>query len=120
MLEIWGRTAGRRRCPRPCGGGREPQGEKRRSADYAPGLESRVRGNVQAQVRRGAVGNVPRGNALAAYSTQTQAYHIVPGRFNPAVIDGPCTGAGGVPEVTAPAGRKLRAGLAGTSHARRT
>ena len=45
-------------------------------ADYAPGLESRVRGNVQAQVRRGAVGNVPRGNALAAYSTQAKAYHI--------------------------------------------
>ena len=45
-------------------------------ADYAPGLESRVRGNVPAQVRRGAVGNVPRGNALAAYSTQEQAYHI--------------------------------------------
>jgi len=38
-------------------------------ADYAPGLESRVRGNAQAQVRRGAVGNVPQGNALAAYST---------------------------------------------------
>jgi len=38
-------------------------------ADYAPGLESRVRGNVQARVRRGAVGNMPQGNALAAYST---------------------------------------------------
>jgi hypothetical protein len=29
MLETWGRTAGRWRCPRPCGGGREPQGDKR-------------------------------------------------------------------------------------------
>src|SRR6266566_7717682 len=29
MLETWGRTAGRWRCPRPCGGGREPQGDQR-------------------------------------------------------------------------------------------
>ena len=29
MLETRGRTAGRWRCPRPCGGGREPSGDKR-------------------------------------------------------------------------------------------
>ena len=29
MLRTWGRAAGLWRCPRPCGGGREPQGDKR-------------------------------------------------------------------------------------------
>src|SRR6266566_7271766 len=61
-------------------------------ADYAPGLESRVRGNVPAQVRRGAVGNVPRGNALAAYSTRETRYHIDPHSFNRRVIV-PCIAA---------------------------
>ena len=37
-------------------------------ADYAPGLENHVRGNVQARVRRGRV-NVPQDNVLAVYPT---------------------------------------------------
>jgi hypothetical protein len=49
MPDTWGRGTGRRKSPRPCAGGREPQGDKRSRQTNVPGLESWMRRKAPVQ-----------------------------------------------------------------------
>jgi hypothetical protein len=69
MPETRGRAAGRWRCPRPCGGGREPRGDQRSRQTTLQVWRAVCAETCKHGFGGGRRVNVPQGNALAVYPT---------------------------------------------------